>query len=62
MNIKEIRGELTQMQFAEKIGVSVRTVQDWEQGRSVPDKYGRHIILEKYGVDVHEEKENTFSS
>lgn len=36
--IKRIRGkaELSQAEFAERIGVSVRTLQDWEQDRHTP--------------------------
>lgn len=35
MSIKEIRSELklTQEQFAELLGVSTRSIQNWEQGR-----------------------------
>ena len=38
MNIKEIRRRcnLTQDQFAKKIGVSLRTVQNWEKGGVIP--------------------------
>ena len=37
LNIKRIRGELSQTEFAELLGVSVRTLQDWEQGRHAPN-------------------------
>jgi putative transcriptional regulator len=37
LNIKRIRGELSQAQFADLLGVSVRTLQDWEQGRHAPN-------------------------
>ena len=33
INVKSIRGELTQAEFAARLGISVRTLQDWEQGR-----------------------------
>lgn len=37
-DVKRIRAslELSQSQFAELLGVSVRTVQDWEQGKNTP--------------------------
>ena len=37
-NVKSIRGkmELSQSSFAGLLGVSVRTLQDWEQGRRKP--------------------------
>jgi putative transcriptional regulator len=37
LNVKRIRGELTQLEFAELLGVSVRTLQEWEQGRHAPN-------------------------
>jgi putative transcriptional regulator len=37
LNIKRIRGELSQSEFAELLGVPVRTLQDWEQGRHEPN-------------------------
>ena len=47
MDTKAIRKEafLTQREFAEKLKVSIRTVQSWEQGRSEPSiKTKRKII------------------
>jgi putative transcriptional regulator len=35
---------LTQSQFARYFGVSVRTVQEWEQGRSVPSGAARAFL------------------
>lgn len=39
VDIKRIREnyELTQTQFAAMLGISVRTLRNWEQGRRVPD-------------------------
>ena len=38
INVRHIRrkAEMSQTEFASHFGVSVRTVQDWEQGRRVP--------------------------
>lgn len=36
--IKELRSSvgMNQREFAEHVGISVRTIQDWETGRRVP--------------------------
>lgn len=45
-DIKTIRGSLgmTQILFAELMGVSVKTVEAWEAGRNVPDGPSRRIL------------------
>ncbi len=35
---------LSQSVFAERFGLNVRTVQEWEQGRSVPDQPARVLL------------------
>ncbi len=39
------RTGLSQSRFAELLGVSVRTLQDWEQGRRVPSGAARTLLL-----------------
>jgi putative transcriptional regulator len=36
---------LTQSRFAELLGVSVRTLQDWEQGRRAPSGAARTLLM-----------------
>ena len=36
---------LSQSRFATLLGVSVRTLQDWEQGRRVPSGAARTLLL-----------------
>lgn len=36
---------LTQAEFARLLGVSVRTLQDWEQGRRTPNGAARSLLL-----------------
>lgn len=45
-NVKAIRHKLglSQAAFARQFGFSVRTVQQWEQGRAVPDRPARILL------------------
>jgi len=45
-NVKAIRYKLglSQAEFAQQFGFSVRTVQQWEQGRAVPDRPARILL------------------
>ena len=45
--VSEIREKtgLSQARFAEVLGVSVRTLQDWEQGRRAPSGAARTLLL-----------------
>ncbi len=39
------RRGLSQSRFAELLGVSVRTLQEWEQGRRMPSGAARTLLL-----------------
>ncbi len=45
-DVKAIRGKLglSQAAFARRFGFSVRTVQQWEQGRTTPDRSTRILL------------------
>jgi len=43
-SVRESLG-LSQAKFAELLGVSVRTLQDWEQGRRAPSGAARTLLL-----------------
>ena len=36
--------KLSRQKFAERFGLDVRTLQDWEQGRRVPDRAARVLL------------------
>ncbi len=46
-SVSGIRGRmgLSQSQFAKLMGVSVRTLQDWEQGRRAPSGPARTLLI-----------------
>jgi len=48
--VAEIRGKagLSQARFAALLGVSVRTLQDWEQGRRAPSGAARTLLRIAY--------------
>ena len=54
--LKQLRKEkgITQEEFAEKIGVSGRTVSRWETGSNMPDISLLVEIADFYDVDVRE--------
>lgn len=47
IDVKRIRKKLgmSQGEFAETYGFSVRTVQEWEQGRSVPQGAAKNFLV-----------------
>lgn len=47
IDVKRIRKKvaMTQKDFALHFGVSIRTVQDWEQGRRVPSGASRSFLI-----------------
>lgn len=40
-----VKTGLSQARFAELLGVSIRTLQDWEQGRRAPSGAARTLLL-----------------
>ena len=54
--IKELRekNKLTQLQLAEKLGVSDKTISKWETGQTMPDVALLPLIASFYGVTLDE--------
>jgi putative transcriptional regulator len=57
LNANEVRAirtrtGLSRAKFAERFGLDVRAVQDWEQGRRIPDRAARVLLLT---IDRHPE-------
>lgn len=48
--------KLTQEQVAEKMDVSVNTIQNWEHGRAAISKKNLHKLLDLYKVDLETQK------
>lgn len=46
IDVKKLRQslQLSQTQFALRFGFNLRTLKDWEQGRSCPDKAARALL------------------
>ena len=51
IDVKKIRKKfhMSQAQFARHFGFSVRTLQEWEQGRSVPRGVAKHFLVVLHG-------------
>jgi putative transcriptional regulator len=47
VDVREVRKQtgLSRVAFAEKFALDVRAVQDWEQGRRVPDRAARAYLM-----------------
>lgn len=51
-SIKQIRGKMTQKQFAAKLEVHVNTIQRWEAGSTVPDANDLARIQKVFGISI----------
>lgn len=51
--IAELRGELTQAEFAERLGVDRKTVVRWEAGERLPDGASLFALMTEFGADVN---------
>ena len=54
--IKELRtsNNMTQKEFADKLGVTYQAVSKWELGKNIPDIETLKIISEMFNVDINE--------
>lgn len=51
--IRALRGELTQVGFAKRIGVSSKAVEGWEAGASLPSGASLLRMREAFGADIN---------
>ncbi len=58
MTIQELRAKtgLSQSKFAERYGIPVRTLQEWEQGKRKPPGYVLELLEFKVRKDMEENK------
>lgn len=54
--IRELRGDMTQAEFASKIGAYQGQVSDWEKGKHIPSYAVLDRICELTGADLNEFK------
>lgn len=47
-----VNSKMTQKEFADKIGVSLATVTNWEKGKTEPDASQLRIISELSGIPM----------
>lgn len=52
-NIRDVRGDLTQARFADRIGVSKMTVQRWEAGTRLPCADDLAKIQQEFGININ---------
>lgn len=54
--IKSIRldNNLTQKEFADKLGVTYQAVSKWENGKNIPDIAVLKQICDEYNIDINE--------
>ena len=51
--IRELRGEMAQVAFAERLGVDRKSVAGWEAGKRLPDGASLLALATVFGADVH---------
>ena len=58
MNIKEARAaaNLTQKQLSEMLKIPLRTIENWESGKSTPPPYVEALVVEKIQNIAREQK------
>ncbi len=52
-NIRDVRGELTQAAFADRLGVSKMTIQRWEAGSRLPCADDLLKIQEEFNININ---------
>jgi transcriptional regulator with XRE-family HTH domain len=52
--IREVRGRLTQAEFATRLGVDRKTVTRWEAGERMPDGASLLALLSEFDADIQE--------
>jgi transcriptional regulator with XRE-family HTH domain len=52
--IREVRGEKSQVAFAEKVGVDPITVSRWERGEVKPSAKAIFILCRDFGMSIEE--------
>lgn len=51
--ITKLRGEMTQVEFAQRLGVDRKSVAGWEAGKRLPDGASLMRLVDEFGVNLN---------
>ena len=51
-----INADLLQKEVADKLGVSIHTIMNWEKGRTKPKKHTLMVLASIYNVNINDVK------
>lgn len=56
--LKTIRTEAgwTRPKVVERVGVPLRTIENWEAGERTPPEYVQHLVLDRLALEIEKDK------
>lgn len=46
----------TRPKTVERVGVPLRTLEEWEAGRRTPPEYVQHLVLDRLALEIEKDK------